>query len=96
MNTRSQLTTMSIWLPSGKCGSAPMMNENNLVLLTIGTGIGAGIIINGAVYGGSHNLAGKLVIFCRIALVWGKNIPVLVPWNCWPPGLELQIEPGKP
>jgi glucokinase len=38
-------------------------DENNLVLLTIGTGIGAGVIINGAVYSGSHNMAGEVGYF---------------------------------
>jgi len=32
----------------------------NLVLLTIGTGIGAGVIINRALYRGSHNMAGEI------------------------------------
>jgi len=38
-------------------------DENNLVLLTIGTGIGAGVIINGAVYSGAHNMAGEVGYF---------------------------------
>ena len=38
-------------------------NESNLVLLTIGTGIGAGIIINGAIYSGAHNMAGEVGYF---------------------------------
>ena len=38
-------------------------DENNLVLLTIGTGIGAGIIINGAVYNGAHYMAGEVGYF---------------------------------
>ena len=50
-------------------------NENNLVLLTIGTGIGAGIIINGAVYGGSHNLAGEVGYFLPDRSCLGKKYP---------------------
>jgi glucokinase len=38
-------------------------DEVNMVLLTIGTGIGAGIIINGTIYGGSHNMAGEVGYF---------------------------------
>jgi glucokinase len=34
--------------------------ENNLVLITIGTGIGAGIIINGVIYPGKHHMAGEV------------------------------------
>lgn len=33
---------------------------NNLVLITVGTGIGAGIIIDGTIYRGSHNNAGEV------------------------------------
>jgi len=50
-------------------------NENNLVLLTIGTGIGAGIIINGAVYGGSHNLAGEVGYFLPDRTHLGHKYP---------------------
>jgi len=50
-------------------------NENNLVLLTIGTGIGAGIIINGAVYGGSHNLAGEVGYFLPDRNHFGQTYP---------------------
>lgn len=49
--------------------------ENNLVLLTIGTGIGAGIIINGAVYGGSHNLAGEVGYFLPNRSHLGQQYP---------------------
>lgn len=34
--------------------------EENLVLIAIGTGIGAGIIIDGKVYGGAHFMAGEV------------------------------------
>jgi predicted NBD/HSP70 family sugar kinase len=50
-------------------------DENNLVLLTIGTGIGAGIIINGAVYGGSHNLAGEVGYFLPDRACMGCKYP---------------------
>ncbi len=39
-------------------GSFPA--ARNLVLITVGTGIGAGIIVDGAVYKGSHNAAGEI------------------------------------
>ncbi len=50
-------------------------NENNLVLLTIGTGIGAGIIINGAVYGGAHNMAGEVGYFLPDRSYLGLQFP---------------------
>lgn len=49
--------------------------ESNLVLLTIGTGIGAGIIINGAVYGGSHNMAGEVGYFLPDRSCLGQQFP---------------------
>jgi glucokinase len=36
------------------------VNLKNLVLITIGTGIGAGIVLDGAVYRGSHLTAGEI------------------------------------
>lgn len=50
-------------------------DENNLVLLTIGTGIGAGIIINGAVYSGSHHMAGEVGYFLPDRSYLGQNFP---------------------
>ena len=50
-------------------------DENNLILLTIGTGIGAGIIINGAVYGGSHNMAGEVGYFLPDRSHLGQKFP---------------------
>jgi glucokinase len=50
-------------------------DEKNLVLLTIGTGIGAGVIINGAVYSGSHNLAGEVGYFLPDRSYLGGNYP---------------------
>jgi predicted NBD/HSP70 family sugar kinase len=37
-----------------------MRNEQNAVILGIGTGVGAGIIINGSVYRGNANMAGEV------------------------------------
>jgi len=50
-------------------------DEVNLVLLTIGTGIGAGVIINGAVYGGSHNMAGEVGYFLPDRSYLGQQFP---------------------
>jgi glucokinase len=50
-------------------------DESNLVLLTIGTGIGAGIIINGAVYGGSNNMAGEVGYFLPDRSHLGQQYP---------------------
>ncbi|MGE5576766.1 MAG: ROK family protein, partial [Syntrophothermus sp.] len=36
------------------------VNESNVICVTIGVGIGAGIIINGELYGGSHHGAGEI------------------------------------
>jgi glucokinase len=35
-------------------------NEKNLVLIAIGTGIGAGVVINGNIYSGVHHMAGEI------------------------------------
>lgn len=35
-------------------------SEKNLVLLAIGTGIGAGIVLNGSIYSGVHHTAGEI------------------------------------
>jgi glucokinase len=37
-----------------------LQNMSNLVVITIGTGIGAGIILNGSIYRGSHQAAGEI------------------------------------
>ena len=50
-------------------------DENNLVLLTIGTGIGAGVIINGAVYSGAHNMAGEVGYFLPDRSYLDYNFP---------------------
>jgi len=42
-----------LWFEAGQ-------NARNLVLITIGTGIGAGVIIDGMIYRGSHNAAGEV------------------------------------
>jgi len=51
------------------------VEESNLVLLTIGTGIGAGIIINGAVYNGSQNMAGEVGYFLPDRTCLGQQYP---------------------
>lgn len=50
-------------------------DEKNLILLTIGTGIGAGIIINGAVFGGAHNMAGEVGYFLPDRSHLGQKFP---------------------
>lgn len=50
-------------------------DETNLVLLTIGTGIGAGIIINGTVYSGSQNMAGEVGYFLPDRSYLGQRYP---------------------
>jgi glucokinase len=51
------------------------LNESNLVLLTIGTGIGAGIIINGAIYSGARNMAGEVGYFLPDRACLGQQYP---------------------
>lgn len=36
------------------------LQENNLILLTLGTGVGGGIIIDGQIFGGNSNLGGEI------------------------------------
>jgi glucokinase-like ROK family protein len=43
-----------VWFGLQDCG------EKNVVLIAIGTGIGAGIVINGSVYSGIHHMAGEI------------------------------------
>jgi glucokinase len=43
-----------VWFGSKDC------DEQNLVLIAIGTGIGAGVIINGNIYSGVHHMAGEI------------------------------------
>ncbi|MDL2217760.1 ROK family protein [Christensenellaceae bacterium OttesenSCG-928-M15] len=45
-------------LAESRCGSA--CNYNNSVLMVIGSGIGAGVIINGSIYRGKDNMAGEI------------------------------------
>lgn len=42
-----------LWFGAGR-------NSLNMVLISIGTGVGAGIIINGALYRGAHDAAGEI------------------------------------
>jgi glucokinase len=37
-----------------------LQNMNNLVVITVGTGIGAGVILNGSIYRGSNQAAGEI------------------------------------
>jgi predicted NBD/HSP70 family sugar kinase len=45
-----------LWFGAGQ-------NTQNMVLLTIGTGIGAGVILNGALYRGAHEASGEICNF---------------------------------
>jgi predicted NBD/HSP70 family sugar kinase len=44
----------------GELWFGPESDVENLVLITIGTGIGAGVVINGMVFPGSHFMAGEI------------------------------------
>jgi len=52
--------------------SAP---EAGLALITIGTGIGAGIVIDGAVHHGAHNMAGEVGYFLPDRSYLGQAFP---------------------
>ncbi len=52
-------------------GSA--QNAQNMILITIGTGIGAGIIIDGALYRGSHEASGEIGHFLPGREFLGQN-----------------------
>jgi glucokinase len=43
-----------VWFGSEDC------DEQNLVLIAIGTGIGAGVVLNGDIYSGVHHMAGEI------------------------------------
>ncbi|NSW52260.1 MAG: ROK family protein [Anaerolineae bacterium] len=47
----------------------------SMVLLAIGTGIGAGIILNGAVFSGSHHVAGEVGYFLPEPSYLGRDYP---------------------
>ena len=47
----------------GELWFGPDSDADNLVLITLGTGIGAGIVLNGMVYQGSHHMAGEVGYF---------------------------------
>jgi len=49
--------------------------EQDLVLITIGTGIGAGIVINGMVYSGAHHMAGEIGYLLPDRTHLGKSYP---------------------
>ena len=59
----------------GEMWFGPCDDETNLVLLTIGTGVGAGIIINSAIYSGSQNMAGEVGYFLPDRSYLGKRFP---------------------
>jgi glucokinase-like ROK family protein len=49
--------------------------EQDLVLIAIGTGIGAGIVINGMVYSGAHHMAGEIGYLLPDRSHLGKSYP---------------------
>jgi glucokinase len=49
--------------------------ERNLVLLAIGTGIGAGVVIDGSVYSGIHHMAGEIGYLLLDRNQLGKSYP---------------------
>ena len=45
---------------SVRCGKAAARDVKNLVMVTLGTGVGGGIIINGSIVGGVHGAGGEI------------------------------------
>ncbi len=52
-------------------------NERNMVLITIGHGIGAGVIIDGSLYRSSHHLAGEIGYFLPGREFFGQHLGYL-------------------
>lgn len=50
------------------------VRKKNFIILTLGTGIGGGIIINGEIYHGSHGYAGEV---CGLVIDNGKHFETL-------------------
>jgi glucokinase len=59
----------------GELWFGPETDVENLALITIGTGIGAGIVIDGMVLPGSHHMAGEIGYFLPDRTHLGKPYP---------------------
>lgn len=59
----------------GELWFGPDSDAANLVLIAIGTGIGAGIVIDGMVYPGSHHMAGEVGYFLLERSSLGQSYP---------------------
>lgn len=60
---------------AGEVWFGPDINVQNLVLIAIGTGIGAGIVINGSVFPGSHHMAGEIGYLIPDRSAFGQTYP---------------------
>jgi glucokinase len=58
-----------VWFGSEDC------DEQNLVLIAIGTGIGAGVVINGNIYPGVHHMAGEVGYLLLDRVHLGRKYP---------------------
>lgn len=59
----------------GEMWFGPDAAVDNLVLITVGTGIGAGVVINGMVYPGAHFMAGEIGYFLPDRAQLGQPFP---------------------
>ena len=60
------------------------LGERSLALVTLGTGIGCGVVIKGSPYSGDHGCAGELG---HIAIRFGQRRDSLHVWKPWPSGI---------
>ncbi len=60
---------------AGEVWFGPHHDVQNLVLIAVGTGIGAGIVINGSVFAGSHHMAGEIGYFLPDRSAFSQTYP---------------------
>ena len=66
---------------------------NNLVMISIGTGIGSGIILDGKLHRGYRDSSGEIGYLLPGLNISIINIPVLVHLRVWLPVKELRKKP---
>ncbi len=59
----------------GEVWFGPGVEAQNLVLIAVGTGIGAGVVINGVVYQGAHAMAGEIGYLLPNTALLGLEFP---------------------
>ena len=67
-------------------------NVDDMALIAIGTGIGAGIILNGSLYRGSHQAAGEIGYIIPGREYLGKDYPEFGPLETLVAGIGLSFQ----